>query len=136
MSIPSLFTQKYAPLQAMELKAAVSDEFSPFSACDKIAEYYSSMNTPSRESYGPMGGKSYTWYVSDSSQSFQVFCACNIATLGLGVLQIKSRMASEVPSKRYFTSTSPVNKETSKVILHGVLMQRHEIRLPSNSKHS
>lgn len=106
-----------------------------FSACDKIAAFYDSMNTPARVSFGPMGGKSYTWYVSDSGQSFQVFCACGLMTAGLGTLSIKSRMASENPSQRFFTSTSDVDHKTAKVVLKGALMQRHEIRLPS-AKHS
>lgn len=105
-----------------------------FSACDKIAEYYESIHTPARVSYGPLGGKSFTWYVNDSGQSFQVFCMCNVATAGLGRLMITSRMASERPSDRFFTKTSSVDPKTAKVVLKGVLLQRHEITLPTNTQ--
>jgi hypothetical protein len=105
-----------------------------FSACDKIAEYYESIQTPKRVSFGPLGGKSYTWYVNDSGQAFQVFCACSLATAGIGQLMITSRMASERPSKRFFTSTTAVDPTTAKVVLQGVLLQKHEITLPSPNK--
>lgn len=105
-----------------------------FSACDKIAAFYESVDTPARISYGPMGGKTFTWYVNDSGQSFQVFCGCGVMTAGLGSLMITSRMASDKPSKRFFTSTSEVDPKTAKVVLNGALLQRHEIRLPTNRK--
>ncbi len=123
MSIPSASSTK--PLE----------DSKSFTACDKIAAYYESIHTPKRVSEGPLGGKSFTWYVNDSGQSFQVFCACNVATAGIGQLMITSRMASERPSKRFFTSTTDVDPETAKVILHGVLLQKHEITLPTTKKH-
>jgi hypothetical protein len=111
-----------------------AEEYSAFSACDKIAAYYESIHVPSRVSFGPLGGKSFTWYVNDSGQAFQVFCACNLAQAGLGQLWITSRMASERPSKRFFTSTSDVDPKTAKVILQGALLQKHEITLPTTVK--
>lgn len=123
MSIPSTTSSKS------------TEESIGFSACDKIAAYYESIHTPQRVSYGPLGGKSFTWYVNDSGQAFQVFCSCSIATAGVGQLMITSRMASERPSKRFFTSTSDVDPKTAKVVLQGVLMQKHEITLPTTKKH-
>jgi hypothetical protein len=110
----------------------ISKQPSLFRACDKIADYYDHLNIPARISYGPLGGKSYTWYVSEGSQPFQVYCACNLGTLGLGSLKMTSRMASEKGSQRFFTSSSEVDKKTSKVVLQGVLLQKHEITLPTN----
>lgn len=131
MSIPAIGTQSSNIQQIVKETAHGAAQFS---ACDKIANYYDSIKTPSRVSYGPLGGKSFTWYVQDSGQSFQVFCACNLATAGLGHLMITSRMASARPSDRYFTSSSEVDRQTAKVILNGALFQRHEITLPTNAK--
>lgn len=107
-----------------------------FTACDEIASYYEKSNVPARSSTGVFGGKSFTWYVSEQGQPYQVFCRCTMPTLGYGHMSIRSRIASKESSTRFFRKSTPVDPITSKVTLDGVLFfaDKHEIRLPKDDK--
>lgn len=101
-----------------------------FRACDEIAKFYDAHKTPSRTTQDLFGGRSFTWFVTDHSQAYQVSCRSDLKTVGLGQLSITSRMASVLETKRSFIKSSPVDPETSVVSLTGVLGQIHHIRLP------
>lgn len=105
------------------------------SACDSIAEFYEGLGVPARKTVGPFGGKSFTWYVTDGGQPFQVRCASQVNTLGFGVLRVESRMASDFSVERWFQRGAIVDHETSKINLKSPLgLSEHEVRLPTPEK--
>lgn len=107
-----------------------------FSKCDNIADFYGYYNIPVRKTIGAFGGKSFTWFVTDRGQSFQIDCACNVLTLGLGSLSIQSRMGG-LGDSRLFSECIVENSDerNGKFKMKGALgFTEHEVRIPVPDK--
>lgn len=106
----------------------------PFSSCEAIAAFYEKQKVSASQTVDVFGGRSYTWYLSEKEQPFQVNCACGVGTLGLGVLQVRSRLASDAYVEKWFRGKAVVEEETGKVSLKGALFAEHELKLPLPDK--
>lgn len=122
-------------MSSVDPASSSAKESKRFSACNNIADFYESLKIPARKTVGLFGGKSFTWYVTDNGQPFQVRCSCNMPSLGYGVLHVESRMASDMSNSRWFRKCSVVDPETSKVSMKSPLnLSKHEVRLPTPDK--
>jgi hypothetical protein len=122
-------------MNSVDSNSSRPKESTPFSKCEKIEDFYKKLNVPSRKTVGFFGGKSFTWYVTDKEQQFQVRCTCSLASLGFGVLRVESRMASEISNQRWFERSSAVDPETSEISMRSPLgLSKHVIRLPTPDK--
>ena len=102
-----------------------------FTACDNIAAFYEKLNLPERKTVGAFGGKSYTWYMANKGQPYQVRCTCSVASLGFGVLRVESRLASDTSTERWFKGSPEVDPNTLKINMKSPLgFSEHEFRLP------
>lgn len=102
-----------------------------FTACDNVVNFYKKLNVTSRETVGPLGGKSFVWFVPEDEQPFQIRCTSNVETLGYGVLSIESKISSNAPIKRWMSQSTVVDPDTATFKVKGPLgLFKHEIRLP------
>ncbi|MEM1282095.1 MAG: hypothetical protein AAGG81_00935 [Chlamydiota bacterium] len=102
-----------------------------FTSCDNIAAFYEKYNLAEGKTTGIFGGKSYTWHMVNNGQPYQVRCDCGVHSLGFGVLQIESRLASDIYIPRLFKGNPEVNPTTAKMKMISPLgLSEHEVRLP------
>lgn len=99
-------------------------------ACEGIAAFYEKIGVPYRKTVGIFEGVSYTWFVRDDEQKFNVRCTSRVRKLGYGVLMVEYRDFSPIR----FVGSPEVDPNTGKLHAVGLFGKEHETFLPMPRK--
>ncbi|MBA2729073.1 MAG: hypothetical protein H0U49_12990 [Parachlamydiaceae bacterium] len=106
------------------------DDYETFSACEKIASFYETLQVSTKKSEGSLGGKKYTWHVVDNEHFYKLNCVCNFGTLGFGKIS-KTTEGRSPPEVYRFSKSSDINPDTSLVALKRPFnFGTYEMKLP------
>jgi len=111
-----------------------------FSGCEGMAEYYGQFSNDQvqfSKRTSLFGGRAYSAFLESGGLPMRVTCACGLGTLGMGILSLKSNMASDRSIRISFRKSSAhVDQRTGLMSAKSVLgFKEYEIGLPTPSSH-